>query len=796
MIQLPEPALPVEGDGKARSTDTQTSNTTTYQSNHYMQIQTEEDRRLIQDEFDALLEICKRRSPNEDELRVIREAFKLADEAHKGERRKSGEPYITHPIAVAKIVVNDIGLGYKSVSAALLHDVVEDTPYTISDIRRLFGDKIAELVDGLTKIDTVTMSGSDQAANFKRILLTLNNDIRVVLIKLADRLHNMRTLASMPEHKRSKIMGETMYIYVPLALRLGLYSIKTELENIWLQFTLPDEYRRIKSKLDETEHSRSNYIELFTQPVNERLHRRGVHFEMTSRTKSVYSIWRKMRVKDVPFEEVYDLFAVRIIFDPWPDLSEVSQCYEIHSIISQIYKAIPGRTRNWATSPKANGYEALHETFMGPQGVAVEVQIRSRRMDDIAKRGVAAHWRYKTNDSQESEIDKWLEQIRSVLENPDIDAAAFLDRVHVDLTSSDIYIFTPKGDSKLMPKGATVLDFAYCVHSGVGNKAIAGKINHQLAPLSQRLRNGDQVEIITAESQTPQREWLDIAITTRARSLINEALKLDAKNRNQNGRELIEQRLLRLGIQPQMRVFRKLAQNYGVNNKEELFSKVAAGLLDLSVIEKKLKDNKESRSVTYWGITFKLPRIIAGSSEPEMPDDDSDDKSEPATPVAPAPIDKKKPYILGENIVDRTLSFNIAECCKPIPGDDVIGFIDEDKVHVTVHKKNCEEATRLAAQKGDRIIKASWSKQIQKSFLSRIEMRGIDRIGILRDLTDIITGRLSVNIRKLFIQSHDSIFEGYIDVYVHDRKDLEKLIAEVKATKGIEFVKRAEKIND
>ncbi|MDR0729247.1 MAG: RelA/SpoT family protein [Prevotellaceae bacterium] len=758
-------------------------------------MQTEDDRQLIQREFDELLEVCRRRSPNEDELRVICEAFELANEAHRGVRRKSGEPYITHPIAVAKIVVNDIGLGYKSVSAALLHDVVEDTPYTISDVRRLFGDKIAELVDGLTKIDNVAMSGSDQAANFKHILLTLNNDIRVVLIKLADRLHNMRTLASMPEHKRSKITGETMYIYVPLALRLGLYSIKTELENIWLQFTLPDEYQRIKAKLDETEHSRSNYIEVFTQPISERLHRRGVHFEMISRTKSVYSIWRKMRAKGVPFEEVYDLFAVRIIFDPWPDLSEVSQCYEIHSLISQIYKAIPGRTRNWATNPKANSYEALHETFMGQQGIAVEVQIRSRRMDDIAKRGVAAHWRYKTNDSQESEIDKWLEQIRSVLENPDIDAAEFLDRMHAGLTTSDIYIFTPKGDAKLMPKGATVLDFAYCVHSGIGNKAIAGKINHQLGSLNQTLRNGDQVEIITAESQIPLREWLDIVITPRAKSLINEALKLDAKNRNQNGRELIEQHLHRLGIQPQMRVFRKLAQNYGVNNKEELFSKAAAGLLDLSVIEKKLKDNKESRSVTYWGITLKLPRIIAGSNEPKTPDDDDKNNDAPAK-LLPAPIDKKKPYILGENVVDKTLSFNIAECCKPIPGDDVIGFIDEDKVHVTVHNKNCDEAIRLAAQHGDRIIKASWSKQIQKSFLSRIEMRGIDRIGILRDLTDIITGRLSVNIRKLFIQSHDSIFEGYIDVYVHDRKDLEKLLAEVKATKGIEYAKRAEKITD
>jgi GTP pyrophosphokinase len=763
-----------------------------------MQLQTEEDRQLIQKEYDELLESCKKRSPNTEELQVIQEAFELANEAHRGVRRKSGEPYILHPIAVAKIVVNDIGLGYKSVSAALLHDVVEDTDYTVTDIQRLFGDKIAELVDGLTKIDSALFV-SEQAENFKRILLTLNSDIRVVLIKLADRLHNMRTLASMPEHKRSKITGETMYIYVPLALRLGLYSIKTELENIWLQYSLPGEYLRIKTLLEATASSRSDYIETFIRPIRESLDRRGVSFELVSRTKSVYSIWRKMRTKGVPFEEVYDLFAVRIIFNPWPDLSEVSQCYEIHNLISKIYKVIPGRTRDWATNPKANSYEALHETFMGPQGTAVEVQIRSRRMDDIAKRGVAAHWRYKSNLSQESEVDKWLEEIRSVLENPNVNAAEFLDQIHLDLTSSDIYIFTPKGDSKLMPKGATTLDFAYYIHSDIGNKSIAAKINHQLVSLNQVLKNGDQVEILTAESQTPQREWLDIVMTTKAKSAIHAALKQDAKNRDQNGRELIEEQLLRLGVQPQLRVFRKLAQNYGVNNKEELFSKAGAGLIDLSELEKKLKDNKENRSITYWGFTFHLPRLMGGSSSSGKQKQPADHTAATATAtatVAILPIDKKKPYLLAENAIDKSLSYNIAPCCKPIPGDDVVGFIDEDKVHVTVHKKNCEEATRLAAKHGDRIIQASWSRHTQKSFLSRIEMRGIDRIGILNELTNIVTGQLSVNIRKLFIQSHDGIFEGYFDVYVHATTDLDNLISEVKGIKGVELLKRAEKMTD
>jgi GTP pyrophosphokinase len=755
-----------------------------------MQLHTEEDKQIIQREFDELLEACKHRSPNEDELRVIREAFDLANEAHKGSRRRSGEPYITHPIAVAKIVVNEIGLGYKSVSAALLHDVVEDTDYTTKDIQRLFGDKIAELVDGLTKIDGA-ITGSDQAENFKRILLTLNSDIRVILIKLADRLHNMRTLDSMPENKRSKITGETMYVYVPLALRLGLYSIKTELENIWLKFSQPEEYRKIKEMIEATEISRSNYIELFTQPIGESLNRRGVAYSLTSRTKSVYSIWNKMRIKNVEFHEVFDLFAIRIIFAPWPDLSEVAQCYEIHSLISKIYKVIPGRTRNWVKHPKANGYEALHETFMGPKGTPVEVQIRSQRMDDIAKHGVAAHWRYKTQDTQESEIDKWLEQIRSILENPNVNATDFLDQMHADLTTSDMYVFTPKGDSKLIPKGATALDFAYYIHSAIGNRAIAAKVNQQLSSINHKLKSGDQVQILTAESQMPQREWLDFVTTTKAKSFINEALK--AQSKDKDGREIIEERLLEQGIQPHTRVFNKLAKGYGVNNKEELFSKAGAGLIDFSIFEKILKSNTNEKYVRYWG--FKFPRINRSGGSAGDKQKGSPEKS-PDTHSVAAVIDKKKPYLLKENIADKSLSYNIAPCCRPIPGDEVIGFIDEDKRHVTVHNKNCKEATRLAAQHGDRIIKAKWSKHTQQSFLSRLEIRGIDRIGILNDITNIITGQLSVNIRKLFIESHDGIFEGYVDLYVHDKSDLVQLIEEIKIIKGIEFIKRADKIPD
>jgi len=742
-------------------------------------METDKDKQVIQEAFNELMEACRKRSPNDEELRIIQQAFDLANEAHNGARRKSGDPYIMHPIAVAKIVVSEIGLGYKSVSAALLHDVVEDTDYTVNDIRRLFGDKIAELVDGLTKIDGV-IKDANQAENFKRILLTLNNDVRVVLIKLADRLHNMRTLGSMPERKRSKVVGETMYIYVPLALRLGLYAIKTELENIWLKYTLPDEYNAIQARLDATEASRGDYIETFVQPIRERLHARGMAFELISRTKSVYSIWNKMRQKKVLFEEVYDLFAIRIIFDPWPDLSEISQCYEVQSIISKIYQAVPGRTRNWVAYPKANGYEALHETFMGPGGIAVEVQIRSRRMDDIAKRGIAAHWRYKTQHSENNEVDKWLEHIRSILENPNVDAATLLDEFHADITSADMYLFTPKGDSKILPCNATVLDFAYHVHSAIGNKAIAGKVNHVLVSLNHPLKSGDQVEVITAETQTPSSEWLQWVTTTKAKTLINEALKADAKNHFKIGREKIDEQLEKLEIQPGNHVYTKLAKNYGVNNKEELFSKVGAGLINLSDFKKVLKNNSETRSISYWGI--KLAGFIFGSSAQNGGADSNAQRNQ---------IDHKKTYILQETDNNQP-SYQIAPCCKPIPGDDVIGFVDEDQKHVTIHKKECEVATRLAAQQGHRIVRALWSKHVQQSFLSRIELRGVDRMGILNELTNIVTGRLFVNIRKVSVESHDGIFEGYVDLYVHNLNDLNRLMKEIKTVRGITSVERAE----
>ncbi len=754
-----------------------------------MELQTEQDKALIQQEFEELETICRPRCKNDEEWQNVVRAFNLANDAHKGIRRKSGEPYIIHPMAVAKIVVQEIGLAYKSIVASLLHDVVEDTDYTVEDIRRLFGDKIASLVDGLTKIQGAiasSTSDSSQAENFKRILLTLNDDVRVILIKLADRLHNMRTIEFMPEHKRAKVIAETMYIFVPLAHRLGLYAIKSELEDISLKYSHPDEYAMIQNKISESENSRRDFIQRFTQPIIDELDKAGVKYEISGRPKSVYSIYHKMNTKHVSFEEIYDLFAVRIVFEPVPGLSERTQCYQIYSMVTETYHENPERRRDWINTPKANGYEALHCTVMGPRGKWVEVQIRSRRMEEIAERGLAAHWKYKDVGSQEHDLDRWLQQVRDILENPDIDALEFLDRFHAGLLTTEIYVFTPKGEPKLLPKGATALDFAYNIHSAIGNKAIAAKVNHKLVSLNHILRSGDQVEILTAETQRPQKEWLNMVITPKAKSFITDALKSEVKDLSKVGREMIEERLAKMGIQPQSRVFHKLVNAYGVNNKHELFSKVGAGLIDLTDFEKKIKKNTENKWVNYWGIQFS--RIIGfGDKSPQTaPADES---------LSNGKIDKKQLFLLEENVEEDSLSYHIAPCCKPIPGDDIIGFIDNDQT-VLIHKRSCPVAVRYAAQHGDRIIKSRWTKHTVKSFLARIGMRGIDRVGILNELTNIVTGELAVNIRKLFIESHDGIFEGYIDLYVHDTSDLDNLVVKVKKIRGMETFHRLEKVED
>lgn len=758
---------------------------------------TEKDNELIESEFEELRLASLKRCANQSEFEIVLKAFDFAKAAHNGVRRRSGEPYILHPIAVSKIVVKEIGLGYKSIVSALLHDVVEDTEYNTDDIERLFGAKIASLVDGLTKIKSAFDSGtSSQAENFKRILLTLNDDVRVILIKLADRLHNMRTIEYMPEHKRSKILSETMYIFIPLAHRLGLYSIKSELENIWLMHTLPTEYEGIQAKISQTVAERGCAIDSFMEPIAESLTNAGYKFNVSKRTKSPYSIWRKMNAKSIPFEQIYDLYAVRIIFEAKEEQPERIQCWHIYSLITELYLSKTDRIRDWVSTPKINGYEALHCTVMAPQGNWVEVQIRSTRMDNLAERGVAAHWSYKGSSPSEKDMDKWLNMVREVLENPDVNALEFLDKFHTGLLSSEIYVFTPKGESRSLPKGATALDFAYAIHTEVGNKSIAAKANFKLVPLTYELRNGDQIEIITAESQKPQREWLDFIKTPKAKSLILDALKSEIKDSQKKGQELLDERLISMGIRPMSRVYRKLSENYKLNNREELFSKIGANLIDLTDLSKVLKKNTTSKFVRYWSLQFS--KITGGDSEnkwdwqgeEELSDDPADTQKTQEEKVI-SKIDIKKDFLLKENPVEKTLSYQVATCCRPIPGDKVIGFIDDNDI-VIVHKNSCPEAIHMASRDGERIVKAKWSKHTVLSFLARINMRGIDRLGILNDLTQYITLVLSVNIRKIFIETHDGIFEGYIDLYVHSVEDLEKLMKQMSSVKGVMSVVRSE----
>ena len=737
---------------------------------------TKSDYDLINKEFEELRLAALKRCASQEEYDGVLKAFEFANEAHKGVRRRSGEPYILHPIAVAKIVVNEIGLGYKSIVAALLHDVVEDTDYTVDDIKRLFGEKIASLVDGLTKIKAAMDTdggGNLQAENFKRIILTLNDDVRVVLIKLADRLHNIRTIDSMPDYKKDKILSETMYIFVPLAHRLGLYNIKSE---------------------------KGEAMDKFIKPVADALENAGYQFEITKRTKTPYSVWHKMQQKHVEFEDIYDIYGIRIIFTPKPDEDERTQCWYIYSLVSGIYASKTDRIRDWVTRPKSNGYEALHCTVMSNGGGWVEVQIRSERMNEIAEKGIAAHWSYKQKGeetSSEKEMDRWLDMVRDVLENPDVNALEFLDKFHDSLLDQEIYVFTPKGESKALPNGSTALDFAYSIHSKIGNKAIAAKINFKLSPLSSILRNGDQVEIITAESQKPQPEWLDFLRTGKARNYVYEALKDDIDDSIKSGREMLEKELASYGVKLQGNVLKKLLREYGLNTKEELYNKISTGIISLKDLEKILRKNTENKNVIYW--TLRLFRSGKKDSEDDGGADDGDSGDEMTNAeirdrLIKNKLDKNRDLILAGKEAqgkdpDSPITYRIADCCYPIPGDTIVGFIN-DNGEVVVHKKTCPEAVNLASIHGDRIVNAKWSKNTVASFLARIKIFGTDRMGILNELTKVTTLVLNINIRKVYIATHDSIFEGYIDCYVRSTEDLDTLMDHIKKIKGVENVSR------
>ncbi|MCX4281757.1 MAG: RelA/SpoT family protein [Alistipes sp.] len=730
---------------------------------------TAEDEALIKEKWDALLFSCTKICKNDEDWDFIKRAFFLAKEAHEGVRRRSGEPYLLHPIAVARIVADEIGLGVKSVVAALLHDVVEDTEYTVEDMERIFGPKIASMVDGLTKMSGVfNADTSEQAEYFRKVLLTLSDDVRVILIKIADRLHNMRTLGSMPMNKQIKITGETIYLFAPLAYRLGLYSIKSELEDLCMKYRFPQQYAEITQKLQESEASRKEFIDKFNAPIIEALDRDHFNYEISGRLKSVYSIWSKMQRKQIPFEEIYDLFAIRVVFKPLPFPSEKTQCWQIYSTITDIYTPKPDRLRDWISMPKANGYEALHSTVMGPDGVWVEVQIRTQRMEDIAERGFAAHWKYKhaTISQDEDEFDKWLKQIRTALNSPTESAVDFLDNFKLSLYTSEIVVFTPKGESRKMPYGATALDFAYDIHSKIGNSAISAKINHKLEPITTQINNGDQIEIITADNARPKAEWLEAVTTGKAKQAIKSFLKRERQNNIERGMQLLGEKMKALNINLSGRVLQKIVPIYRCNNKEELYSKIGAGIISLDDLEKVLKINSKSKKLKFW--TLFIP------SKTEDEGDETDPKEPNPEPTAPEP------------------QFKIAECCKPIPGDKVIGYRDPATGDIIVHKATCDELNRLASQYGKNIVKEEikWSQHKADSYLVTTQLRGIDRMGLLLDLANVVSNDFNINIREVNIHSHDGIFEGDISLYVRDAESLSAVMDKLRKIKGIESVKR------
>ena len=733
---------------------------------------TAEDENLIKEKWDDLLLSCTKICKNDEDWNFIKRAFFLAKEAHEGVRRRSGEPYLLHPIAVAKIVIEEIGLGVKSVVAALLHDVVEDTEYSVEDMERIFGPKIASMVDGLTKMSGVfNADTSEQAEYFRKVLLTLSDDVRVILIKIADRLHNMRTLGAMPMNKQIKITGETIYLFAPLAYRLGLYSIKSELEDLCMKYRFPQQYAEITQKLQESEASRREFINKFNAPIIASLNRDNINYEISGRVKSVYSIWSKMQRKQIPFEEIYDLFAIRIVFKPLPFPSEKTQCWQIYSTITDIYTPKPDRLRDWISMPKANGYEALHSTVMGPDGVWVEVQIRTQRMEDIAERGFAAHWKYKhaTISQDEDEFDKWLKQIRAALNSPTENAVDFLDNFKLSLYTSEIVVFTPKGEARKMPFGATALDFAYDIHSKIGNSAISAKINHKLEPITMQINSGDQIEIITADNARPKPEWLETVTTAKAKQSIKSFLKRERQNNIERGMQMLDKKMKSLNVKLSGRVLRKITPIYDSKNKEELYSKIGAGIVSLDNLDKALKVNSKSKILKFWTLFI-----------PQKKEDETDDAAIPGE-IAPA-----------EEAPATEPQFEIAECCKPIPGDKVVGYRDPASGNIIVHKATCDELNRLATQFGRNIVKEEikWSQHKAMSYLVTTELRGIDRQGILLDLAKVVSADFNINIREVNIHSHDGIFEGNVSLYVKDAESLHAVMDKLRKIKGIESVKR------
>lgn len=733
------------------------------------------EEQLIEDKFQELLNGYLN-SNHRKKVEIIERAFKFAKEAHKGIRRRSGEPYILHPIAVARIVSQEIGLGSTSICAALLHDVVEDTEYTVEDIENHFGKKIASIVDGLTKISGGIFGdqASAQAENFRRLLLTMSEDIRVILIKMADRLHNMRTLGSMLPSKQYKIAGETLYIYAPLAHRLGLFAIKTELEDLAFKYEHPDAYNQIKQKIAETEESRQQIYNNFAKPIVAKLKELGFDFEMKARVKSIYSIWNKMEAKHIPFEEVYDLYAVRIIFKCPNEADEKKECWTIYSVITDIYKLHPERTRDWVSRPKANGYKALHLTVMGPDGNWIEVQIRSEKMDEIAERGFAAHWKYKVgNSDEESELDIWLKTIKDILEHPEPNAIDFLDTIKLNLFSTEIFVFTPKGELITLPKDATALDLAFTLHSDLGFHCIAAKVNHRLVPLSQKLHSGDQVEILTSKSQTPKEEWLNLVTTAKARSRLMTALRKDRRKIIAKGETQFKEYLENNHIENSNELVTKIVSALGLQNREELFFKIGnEEITPNENIKKIIKGKSINPFMKYLKLSF------GNNSKNEPPKEQQTQR-----PV----IDRKQTYILRDE--NGVKNYKVADCCCPIPGDDVLGYVEDDET-VVVHKRECPVAMRLKSSFGPRLVSTQWEASKSLSFPAKIEIQGIDRMGILNEITRVISNELMLDMRGLTIQANEGVFDGTVNIMVHDTQVVESLCNKLRKIKGVQKAAR------
>lgn len=748
-----------------------------------LKIREDADEQLINGAFQHLLDSYLA-SRHRKKVDIITKAFNFARQAHKGVRRLSGEPYIMHPIAVAQIACEEVGLGSTSICAALLHDVVEDTDYTTEDLENIFGPKIAQIVDGLTKISGGIFGeqASAQAENFKKLLLTMSDDIRVILIKICDRLHNMRTLQSQPANKQYKIAGETLYIYAPLSNRLGLYKIKSELENLSFQYEHPDEYKSIKSKLASTEASRHELFDQFTAPIEEALNQMGIKYEIKERVKTPYSIWSKMQNKHVTFEEIYDILAVRIIFTPDKREEEVNECFNIYVAISKIYKSHPDRLRDWLSHPKANGYQALHVTLMSKQGRWIEVQIRSDRMNEIAEQGFAAHWKYKDGmekefTEDETELNEWLRTIKEILDDPQPDAMDFLDAIKLNLFASEIFVFTPKGEIKTMPAGCTALDFAFSIHTFLGSHCIGAKVNHKLVPLSYKLNSGDQVEILTSKAQHVQASWINFVSTAKAKAKIQAILRRNSREIQKQGEEILDAFLKKNDIENKTTVADQLAVFHEERNREEFFQ--ALGEKTIILGEKDLDElyGKNSSETNAKGWHRLVPFLNKGKQK-------KDTANSTELFVVPEKFNRKETIYINDDNIGQ---FKFRHCCHPIPGDDILGFID-NKHRIEIHKRACPVAAKLKTSYGNRILDARWDMHKRLFFDASIHIEGIDRIGMVLDICTIISNQLNVNIHKFTITSEDGVFNGAIELRVHDREDVKDIINQLKTVEGLQEV--------